>query len=150
MSFWRSLLQSTLIKNPISTFAVLCVAATGIYLGYLTDRMVGVLESANWCARAVQAEKIAPSNTFQGLTACNDLLKIQLQSLATGLHISLGTFGFTLLVLVVVVIAGAKASFKIDDSGISGDVSRDASAAAQTTAAAAQSTADDISGGVQP
>ena len=144
MTFWRSFINATLIKNPISSFAVLCVAATGIYLGVLTNRMVGVLDSPDWCGRAVQAEKIVPSNTFQGLTTCNELLKIQLQSLATGLHISLGTFGMTLLVLVVVVIAGAKASFKVDDTGISGDVSRDAPQAAQAVADSAQNTADTI------
>lgn len=144
MSFWRSFLESTLIKNPISTFAVMCVAATGIYLGVLTNRMVGVLDSPDWCGRAVQAEKIVPSNTFQGLTTCNELLKIQLQSLATGLHISLGTFALTLLVLVVVVIAGARASFKIDETGVSGNVGRDGPQAAQAVADSAQDTADTI------
>lgn len=144
MSFWRSFLESTLIKNPISTFAVLCVAATGAFLGYMTERMASVLESPHWCATAIQAEKISPGSSYVGLTTCVDLLKIQLQSLATGFHISVGSFALTLLVLIVVVIAGAHASFKASSEGIEGSVGRDGPKAAQAVADSAQDTADTI------
>lgn len=122
MTFWRSLLQ-TIAKNPISLFAVLCVACTAAFLGYMILRMAVVLESANWCGKAIQAEKISPGNTYVGLTTCVELLKIQLQAMATGFHIALGSFASSLIVLIVVVVAGARASWKVGPSGMEGSVS---------------------------
>lgn len=122
--FWRTV-AVTLAKNPISTFAVLCVAATAAFLGYMTLRMSGVLESSGWCGKAIQAEKISPGSTYVGLTTCVDLLKIQLQAIATGFHISVGAFAFSLVVLIVIVVAGARASGKFGTGGVEFDVSRD-------------------------
>lgn len=122
--FWRTLLQ-TLARNPISFFAVLCVAATAAFLGYLTLRMAEVLESSGWCGKAIQAEKISPGSTYVGLTTCVDLLKIQLQAMATGFHIAVGSFALTLIVLIVVVVAGAKAAGKVGPSGIDFNVGKD-------------------------
>lgn len=122
MSFWRSFLD-TLAKNPISTFAVLCVAAIGVFLGYMSLRMIGVLESPSWCGRAIQAERITPSANFSGLTTCNDLLEIQLRALALIAQISVSSYALTLLVLVVVVVAGARASAKLSASSLEFSVS---------------------------
>ena len=124
MSFWRTFLL-TLARNPISTFAVACVAAVGVYLAYMTNQLLQVLTSPHWCANAIQAEKISPGSTYVGLTTCVELLKIQLQAIATGFHISVGSFALTLIVLIVVVIAGAHATFKAGSSGIEGSVGRD-------------------------
>lgn len=121
--FWRTV-AVTLAKNPISTFAVLCVAATAAFLGYLALRMATVLESSSWCGNAIQAEKISPGSTYVGLTTCVELLNIQLQALATGFHISVGSFALTLIVLIVVVVAGARAAGKLP-GGIEFNVSRD-------------------------
>lgn len=148
MTFWRTLLQ-TLAKNPISTFAVLCVACTAAFLGYMTLRMAGVLESASWCAKAIQAERISPGSTYVGLTTCVELLTIQLSAIATGFHISVGAFAFSLIVLVVIVIAGARASFKVGPTGIAGDVSREGKAA-QHVADEAQDAATNIKAGATP
>lgn len=142
MSFGRTLLQ-TLAKNPISTFAVLCVACTAAFLGYMTLRMAGVLESAAWCGKAIQAERISPGSTYVGLTTCVDLLQIQLSAIATGFHISVGAFAFSLIVLVVIVIAGARASGKVGASGLQFDVSREGEAA-QHVADEAQDAADQV------
>ena len=143
MTFWRELLH-TLARNPISTFAVGCVAATGIYLAYMTNQLLQVLTSPHWCATAIHAEKISPGSTYVGLTTCVSLLTIQLQAIATGFHISVGSFALTLIVLIVVVIAGAHATFKASSSGIEGSVGKDAPAAAQAVADSAQGTADTI------
>jgi hypothetical protein len=123
MNFWRTLLQ-TIARNPISLFAVFCVACTAAFLGWLTYRLVAVLESPAWCAKAIQAEKVSPGSTYVGLTTCVELLKIQLSAVATGFHISTGGFVFVLIVLVVVVVAGAKASGKVGSSGVEFDMSR--------------------------
>lgn len=147
MTVWRTFLH-TIARNPISFFAVLCVAATAAFLGYMTLRMSTVLESPGWCGKAIQAEKITGGETYVGLTTCVELLKIQLEAMATGFHISVGSFALTLLVLVIIVVAGAKANFKLGRDGIEGDVSRqDAAGAADQVAGAAVDEADAIRGG---
>lgn len=141
MTFGRTITQ-TIARNPISCFAVICVMATAAFLGFLSWRLLQTLESPAWCAKALQAEKISAQN-FGGLTACVDLLKIQLQALATALHISNGSFAFSLVVLVVVVIAGARASGKLP-GGVEFDVGKDAAKAADEVAGAAVDKADEI------
>lgn len=123
MSILRTL-GLTLAKNPISLFAVFCVVCTAAFLGFMSHRLLTVLESSDWCGKAIQAEKISPGSTYVGLTTCVDLLKIQLQAVATGFHISLGAYALTLIVLIVVVVAGARASGKLP-GGVEFDVSRD-------------------------
>ncbi len=113
----------TLKRNPISFFAVLCVACTSAYLGWITYRMLRVLESPDWCSKALQAERVSVE-ARGGLTSCVDLLKTQVTAVATGFHISTAGFVFVLVVLIVVVVAGAKANFKLGKDGIEGNVSR--------------------------
>lgn len=124
IGIWRTL-WLTVAQHPISTFAVLCVMATGAFLGYITLDLLGVIKSPEWCAKALQAEKITPGKTFLDLTACVDLLKLQLNALSRGLLISISSYGLVLIVLIVVVVAGAKASFQANEKGISGSVGRD-------------------------
>lgn len=144
--FWRTLLH-TIARNPISAFAVLSVAVTAAFLGYMTLRMSNVLESPSWCSTAIQAEKVSPGSTYVGLTTCVELLKIQLEAMATGFHISVGSFALTLIVLIVVVIAGAKANFKAGKDGIEGSVSRDAIAAADHVVEKAAEGAEEVTEG---
>lgn len=144
--FWRSLLK-TLAANPISTFAVFCVAATGIFLGLMTERLLGVIESPGWCSKAIQAERISPGSTYVGLTTCVELLKIQLEGAVKGFLISLGSYSFVLLVLIIVVVAGAKANFKIGKDGIEGNVSRDAVEGAEHVKDAADLAAAEVKAG---
>ncbi len=142
--FWRQLLL-TVAKNPISAFAVLCVACTAAFLGWMTYRLLAVLESPAWCAKAIQAEKVSPGSTYVGLTTCVELLKIQLTAVATGFHISTGGFVFVLVVLVIVVVAGARASGKLP-GGVEFNVSRDVGEAADKVAGAAVDEAATIKG----
>ena len=143
--FGRSLLQ-TVARNPISLFAVLCVASTAAFLGWLTYRLLKVLESPEWCSTALKAERISVE-TKGGLTSCIDLLKTQLDAVATGFHISTGGFVFVLVVLIVVVVAGARANFKLGKDGIEGNVSRQGAAAgAEHVADAAVEAADEVKG----
>lgn len=102
------------IENPfkgmttIQVFALVCVVATSAFFGYLAYWLISILASPDWCGKALQAERITPGNTFQGLTACVDLLKLQVGSLSKALLIVIGTFALCLGTLVVIVIAGAK------------------------------------------
>lgn len=128
------------IANPIRGFAVLCVAVIAAYIMWMGWRLSNILSSPDWCSKALQAERITPGNTFVGLTACVDLLKIQLKSIATDSHIFAGVVALCLLTLIVIVIAGGRLSFAASKTGISGNMSssEDAAAAAaiQTAGAA--------------
>lgn len=133
MSFWRKLLQATLIENPISTFAVLCVACTAGFLGYMTYWQTEILSSADWCSKALQAERVS-AERGGGMTSCHDILMVQLKALATNSHVDHGVFGMVLLVLIVVVIAGARLSLAASKSGVSANIGREEVEAAQHVA----------------
>lgn len=128
MTFWRSLL-ATLAKNPISFFAVLCVACTALFLGYMVVWQTSILSSPSWCAKALGAEKAAPgitgAQTLEALKTCNNLLMVQLQALSFDSHIDHTVFGLVLIFLIVVVVAGARASWKLSKTGFEGTVERD-------------------------
>lgn len=134
------------VANPIRLAAVTCVAVTSFYIMYMGSRLTEILASPGWCGKALQAEKISSQN-FGGLTACVDLLKIQLNALARGFLVYAGVIGLCLLVLVVIVIAGAKLELKASEGGVDMNMSRDAAAGAQAAADSAQDTADAIKGG---
>lgn len=104
---------SHMLANPIRMFALVCVAVTSAYLGYVNNRLVDLLSSPDWCSKAIQAERITPGNSFQGLTGCIDILKIQLNALAKVLLINSGTFALCLGVLVIIVVAGARLAGKL-------------------------------------
>jgi hypothetical protein len=130
MGFWRTLFL-TIARHPISFFAVLCVAATGGWLAYMSERQLDVLESPNWCGRVMGAEKGIPGPTsyaqaLEVLKGCNEILKLQLQAIAMDSHIDHSVFGLGLLVLVIVVLAGARAAWKINikEGVVEGDVRR--------------------------
>lgn len=139
--------MENLRSHPIRAFALLCVAATSAFLGYLALKLIGVLSSPTWCSTALQAERITAKDSFVGLTACVDLLKIQLTALALNSQIVIGTFALCLGVLVVIVIAGARLAGK-GPGGVEFDVSSDpASQAADEVADAAVDKAEEIKGG---
>jgi hypothetical protein len=129
------------IHNPIRGFAVLCVAVIAAYIMWMGWRLSNILSSPDWCGKALQAERITPGNTFVGLTACVDLLKIQLKAIAVDSHVFAGVVALCLLALIVIVIAGGRLQFSASKTGLSGSMSSAedeaaASAAAQTAGAA--------------
>jgi hypothetical protein len=139
-----------LFENPIRAFALLCVAACSIFLGYVNLKLIDLLSGPDWCGKAIQAERITPGQTFQGLTGCIDIMKLQLGALAKVLLINSGTFALCLGVLVVIVIAGARLAGKLFGGEI--DVSRQTSAskAANEVAGAAVGKATEIAQGQTP
>lgn len=136
-------IMENLRTHPIRAFALLCVAATSAFLAYLALRLIGTLSSPSWCSTALQAERITAKDTFVGLTACVDLLKIQLSALALNSQIVIGTFALCLGVLVVIVIAGARLAGKAP-GGVEFDVSP--AEAADEVAGAAVNKAEEIKG----
>lgn len=125
-------------RNPISAFAVLLVALIGSFLGYTLWWETTILTSPEWCQKAQRAEQIAPGQTvaqsLEMVKSCNDLLMVQLQAVATDSHFDHGTFSTLVIVLVIVVVAGARASWKLSPTGLEGSLGREA---AISTAAAA-------------
>lgn len=108
--------------NPIRVFALVCVAVTSVFFAYLAIRLIGILQSPDWCGRAIQADRITPGSTFVGLTGCMELLKMQVGALAKALLIVIGTFALCLGVLMVIVVAGARFAGKLFGNEV--DVSR--------------------------
>lgn len=143
MGFWRTI-SRMIAENPISTFAVFCVACTAGWLGYMSYILLGVISSPDWCAKAIQAERISPGATYVGLTTCVEMLKIQLSGAVEGFHIALYAFAFSLVVLIVVVVAGARASAKI--AGMEFGVGKDARSAAEHVVEGAQHAAAEVKG----
>ena len=133
-------------ENPIRAFALLCVAATSAFLGYLALVLIDTLSSPTWCSTALQAERITQKDSFVGLTACVDLLKIQLTSLALNSQIVIGTFAMCLGVLIVIVIAGAKFSGKLPGGPEINVAPANTAQAADAVASAAVDKADEIKG----
>jgi hypothetical protein len=138
----------TWIKNPIRLFAVICVGVTSVFVMVMSNKLTNILSSPEWCGKALQAEKISSQN-FGGLTACVDLLKIQLVSVS---HVSLiyaGVIALCLLTLIVIVIAGARLDLKASATGIEANMDQSGAAAAGAQAAtdSAQATASAIAAG---
>lgn len=131
-------------RNTIRTFALLCVAVTSAFIMGMGWWINTSLAAPQWCARALGAGNLTGKDrTVIGLDGCIDLLKIQLKSLAVNSHILFGVVALCLLVLMVIVIAGGKVSFKASKTGIETDigVDRPAAAAARVAGAAVEEAA---------
>lgn len=132
--------RAILRDHPIRAVAVLCVAIIGGYVMWMGYLHTQILASADWCGKAIQAERITPGATFAGLTACIDLLKIQVGAEATNSHIYAGTVAVCLIALIVIVIAQGRAQVAAPGGfsgsfGPGGDPVGDAAAKVATAAA---------------
>lgn len=133
-------------ENPIRAFALVCVAGTSGFLMYLILELKDTMSSPRWCGQAIDAERISPGSTYVGLTACIDILKLQIGALSQALTISVGTLALCLGVLVVIVLAGARLAGKVFGQEI--DVSRqDQAAAVDHVVEGAEKAADEVKGG---
>jgi hypothetical protein len=135
------------VKRPVNlvrAFAVLCVAATSVYIMWMAYRVNETLSGPGWCRTALGAEKASSSDgTIKGLDACVGLLTVQLRSLATNSHILFGVIALCLAVLVVIVLADGHVGLKVNKDGGDVDIGK-APVAAQAVADSAQATADTI------
>ena len=144
------MMWSVIKANPISTFAVLVVSAIGAFLAYMMIWQTSILTSPDWCAKAQRAERLAPGvskeQSLEVIKSCNEILVIQLKAIATDSHLDHGVQGFVLIVLIVVVIAGARASWKLGAGGLEGSVSRqdEAEAAAEHVVQGAEKAAAEV------
>lgn len=120
--------------NVIRAAALVCVAVTSIFIMYMSAWLVDILSAPDWCARAINAEKLANSRATSGIELCKDLLLKQVGSLATVAIIYAGVIALCLLVLNVIVVAGGRLSLSASKTGVNANMGKDDPA----TAGAAQ------------
>ncbi len=141
-----SAMKAPRIHNPIRLTAVIIVAVIAVYVMVMGFRLNETLAGPGWCRTALGAEKVSSTDgTIKGLDACVGLLTIQLRSLATNSHILFAVIAMCLLVLIVIVIAGARLEASVNRDGGSVNIApQDAAEAADATADAAVDKAQEI------
>ena len=131
-------------RNTIRSWALAAVALTSLALIGFTAWLIWLLGVSDWCARAVGATKAADARPEYAVGACFGLLNKQVEALSINSFIALGTLALCLAVLVVIVLAGGRLSFKAGKEGVSVDVQREPEQAAQFVADKAQGAADQV------
>ncbi len=133
------------IFHSVRTWALVAVGLTSGAMIYFGWKLISLLAEPTWCNRAIGAADKSDARPEYAVGGCFSLLAKQVDALALNSHFALGTLALSLLVLVVIVLAGGKLSFKASKDGITGDIASDAAAeAANATAAAAVAKADEI------
>ncbi|MBX7459569.1 hypothetical protein [Qipengyuania huizhouensis] len=132
------------MRHLVSTWALVCVAVATAALIFFAYDKTEHLSAPDWCARAGWAAKQGdrPESAIQG---CFGLMSKQIDALAIDSHIAHGTIALALLVLVVIVLAGGRLSFRGGKDGVDLNISRNE--AAERVADAADEEADRIKGG---
>lgn len=132
-------------RNTVRTYALVAVSVTSAALIGFATWLIYLLGVSDWCGRAVGAAKSADRPEF-AVTACYTLLQQQVSALTINSFIALGTLALCLAVLVVIVIAGGRLSFKASKDGVDVDMAHEPEAAAQFVADTAQGAADQVKG----
>ena len=110
-------------RNTIRTFALVCVGVTSLFLIGLSVWLVEILSAPNWCARAMGAAKEQDRPEF-AVGGCYKLLMRQVEALSLNSHIAIGMIALCLCVLMVIVVAGGKLSFRGGKDGVDFNVER--------------------------
>lgn len=138
----------TITQNKLLAFALLCVAVTSAFIMYMRVSQTEILSKPDWCVQAINAERLAQARSVTAIDTCKELLLKQIGSIAMNSHIDAGIIGLCLLVLMVIVVAGANLSFSVSPKGASANMSKNRVAeAAQEVADAAEDKAVEISDG---
>ncbi len=131
--------------HTIRTFALVVVTATSAFVMGMSYWLTTILAAPDWCARAINGEKLTGGRATSAIEGCRDLLFKQVGSLATNSHIFAGVIAMCLLVLMVIVIAGGRLSFSASKTGVTANVGKDdVPAAAEAVAEAAVDKAEQI------
>jgi hypothetical protein len=132
------------LRNSIRSWALAAVGVSSAFTIGIAIWLIIILSAQDWCSKALGAAKYATGRPANAIDACFGLMNKQVDTLGTALLIVIGVQGLSLLVLVVIVLAGGKLSFTASKDGVSGDISRAASNAADQVVDAAESEADKI------
>lgn len=128
--------------NTIRTYALVAAAVTSVALIGISCWLIYLVSRPNWCSQAIGASQYVDGRPEFAVSGCFSLLRQQVATLSINSYISLGTLALCLAVLVVIVIAGGRLSFKASRDGVEGNIGRER--AAQEVADAAQDEADEI------
>lgn len=112
-------------RNTIRTFALICVAITSVFIMAMSFWLTKIIAAPEWCARAINAEKLAESRQASSVQLCKDLLLEQVNALANNSHIYSGSIALCLVALMLIVVAGGRLSFSASKAGVSGNIARD-------------------------
>lgn len=112
-------------RNTIRTWALIAVAVTSVAMIGFGWWLIQILASPNWCSRAIGAAEGQDVRPEYAVAGCFQLLRRQVDALALNSHFALGTLALCLSVLVVIVLAGGRLSFKGSKQGVEMDVGRD-------------------------
>lgn len=134
-------LEAQLVRkqgNTIRTFAVICVAVTTLFIMGMRIWDEILFGQTDWCSRALGAAKYATGRPAAAVNQCFLLQQQQISTMGGWGYIDAVTPALCLLVLVVIVIAGGKLSFRgsVKD-GVEVDVGRESVDAAKRVEAAA-------------
>jgi len=117
-------------KNTIRTWALVVLSVTSVFVMAMSVWYTFILSSKEWCTTAIGATKYANGRPERAITGCFDLLTAQLSAVATNSLITTGTLALCLSVLVIIVLAGGKVSFKGSKDGVETNIGADPNALA--------------------
>lgn len=112
-------------RNTIRTFALVCVAITSVFIMAMGYWLTTILAAPEWCARAINAEKLANPRQVTSFQTCKDLLLEQVGAVAFNSHIYAFSIALCLVALMLIVVAGGRVSFTATKAGVAGNLSRD-------------------------
>lgn len=130
------------MTNSIRTFALVCVAVVSTFVMAMGAWLVMILSDRAWCGTAVGADKVSNGRSETGVNGCVTLMGKQLDALSTQAFIYGGVIALCLLVLMVIVVAGGRLSFRAGKDGAEANIGADE--AAQHVADEAQIAADEV------
>lgn len=108
--------------NTIRTWALVAVAVTSAAMVGFGWWLISILAAPNWCNRAIGAAEGSDARPEFAVGGCFNLLRRQVDALALNSHFAIGTLALSLAVLVVIVLAGGRVSFKAGASGVEGRI----------------------------
>jgi len=133
------------LKNSIRSWSLVAVFISSMFTIGAALWIIKILSARNWCSDMLGASKYVDGRPDFAVVACKELALQNADRLGDALTIAMGVQAGALLVLVVIVLAGGRLSFKANRDGVSANMSREE--AAQQVADAAENEAREIADG---
>ena len=126
-------------RNSIRSWALVAVAVSSAFTIAIAFWLISILSGQDWCSRALGAAKYATGRPQPAIDACFRLMGQQVETLGRSLLIVIGVQALSLLVLIVIVLAGGRLGFRAGKDGVAAEIGADK--AARKVADAAESIA---------
>lgn len=112
-------------RNTIRTWALIAVAVSSVFTIGIAIWLIIILSVQDWCGQALGAAKDAAARPESAIQACFSLMDKQVTTLGRALLIVIGVQALSLLVLIVIVLAGGKLSFRASKDGVEGAIGKE-------------------------